>query len=228
MAIEVNELSEVLFTEEDVSAYLSRSTFASVVAINYVTKKELENFTSREGSFIHDGSVYSENVNSIKHALEYTHSRTAIVHNGFENFEKGLIEETPLFFANIASRGNGFATIKTIIESGSVGLGDKFAPYEDFIVSGNTFLRGSEYSASGLDKVSINNVEYDLPVGKFGRSVPKNTTYEYPGGSTLIIEATPQPGYGFVEWKGEDASTDPIINLVLEHNLYIEAIFKGV
>ena len=212
----------------EVKAYFGRSTLAAVAGANFVTKNELEGFTSREGGFIHDGSVFSSEVDTIKHALEYTHARTSIVHNGFENFERGLNEETPIFFAHVASRGSGFAVIKTIIESGSVGLGDKFAPLEDFILGGTTFLRGSEYAASGTNKVSINDVEFDLPVGKFGKSLAKNSTYEYPGGSTLIIEATPQAGNGFVEWKGENASTQPMLNLILETNLYIEAVFTAV
>jgi|TARA_Y100000289_G_scaffold66081_1_gene81386 hypothetical protein len=228
MALEVNELGEATFSDEDVKAYLNRSTLAAVAGASFVTKNELETFTSREGGFVHDGSVFSSEIDSIKHALEYTHTRTSIVHNGFENFQRGLNEETPIFFAHVASRGGGLAVIKTIIESGSVGIGEKFAPYEDFTLGGNAFLRGSEYSASGTNKVSINDQEYDLPVGKFGKSLTKNSTFEYPGGSTLIIEAQPQTGYEFIKWKGEDTSTERTLNLVLEHNLYIEATFKAV
>ena len=119
MALEVNELGEATFSDEDVKAYLNRSTLAAVASASFVTQSQLDAFTSKEGGFVHDGSVFSNEVDSIKHALEYTFARTAIVHNGFENFQRGLNEETPIFFAHVASRGNGFAVIKTIIENGS-------------------------------------------------------------------------------------------------------------
>ena len=233
MALEINELSEATFQAEDINSYLKRSSLSDVMGSGeFVTKQVLEamimDFPSNSGSFKHDGTVFNLEVDSIKHALEYTHSRTAIVNNGFENFERGLNEETPIYFAHIASRSGGLASVESIIEVGSVGIGENFGVLETFSLGGNTFHRGSTYTASAINKVSIGGIEYDLPVGKFGKSIPKNETSEYPGGSILIIEAKPLSGYEFLKWEGEDSSEDSMINLELEHNLYLEATFKAV
>lgn len=227
MALEINELSEATFDADDISSYLKRSSLADILSNpEFVTEAKLRDFPSKSGSFNHDGTVFDLTVDSIKHALEYTHNRTAIVHNGFENFERGLNYEAPIFFAHIASREGGLASVECIIDQGSVGIGERFGVIETFNIAGNQFNRGSEYTASALDKVSINGADYDLPIGKFGKSIPKNQTSEYPGGSILIIEAKPLSGYKFLKWEGEDTSEDIILNLELGNNLYLEATFE--
>jgi hypothetical protein len=225
MALQINELSEADFDAGDIDSYLKRSSLADIISAGFVTDATLMAFPEKSGSFVHDGTVFDIEVDSLKHALEYTHSRTAIVHNGFENFVAGLNEDTPIFFAHIASRSGGLASIECVIQQGSVGIGESFGVLETFTIAENEFNRGSEYIASALDKVSIGGVEYDLPMGKFGKSVPKNQTSEYPGGSILIIEAKPLSGYQFLKWEGEDTSEYPMLNLELDNNLYIEATF---
>ena len=225
MAFQVNELSEAIFTEQDIKEYLSRSSLGSVIAETFVTQDQLAKFSSSDGSFVHDGVVFSSDVESLKHAIEYTHTRTAIVNNGFENFQKGLTSENPNFFANIVSRGNGLASINLVVFGDSVEAGENFGALENFVVGGKAFVRGVEYTATGSNKVTVDGVEYDLPLGKFGKSLPKTSTYKYPGGSVLFIEATPLAGYTFKEWKGEDPSTEASRTIVLEHNLYLEATF---
>lgn len=226
MALQINELSEADFDAEDINSYLKRSSLSDMISSpDFITESKLRGFPSESGSFIHDGTVFDIKVDSLKHALEYTHSRTAIVHNGFENFDAGLNEDTPTFFAHVASRSGGLASIECVIQQGSVGIGESFGVLEAFTIAGNEFHRGSEYIASALDKVSVGGAEYNLPMGKFGKSVPKNQTSEYPGGSILIIEAKPLSGYQFLKWEGEDTSEYPMLNLELDNNLYIEATF---
>lgn len=227
MALVVNELREAEFSLDDVSEYLKRSSFLDIVTEGFLTQKALDEYSYTAGSFVHDGTVFDTSVDTIKHALEYTHSRTSIVHNGFENFERGLNEEVPVFFAHVASRIGGLAVIRVAIKLGSVLAGEEFGVAETFQLGGEDFFLGDKYTATADNTISMGGVDYELPLGKVGKSLEISPTREYEGGTVLVLEAQPNSGYSFKKWEGEDTSEEDLIRIDLEHNFYIEATFKS-
>lgn len=229
MALTVNDFNEVDFAESDIVDFLkSRKSITDLVSSEFVTRNEMQGFVSSPGSFVHDGSVFRQSVDSIKHALEYTFTRTGSAHNGYENFLRGLEDTGPAnFFVNVSSRTGGLASVTRAIEDVDVVSGENIGIIESFTQLQHNFVKGEEYPATGNNQVTISEVDYVLPSDKIGKSLGINSDSEYPDGTVLIITATPLAGWQLKEWQGEYSSGYPVITVTLRNNFYIEAIFEG-
>jgi hypothetical protein len=229
MGLAVNDFGEAEFAESDVIDFLkTRSSLMDLVSSQFVTRSEMQGFVSSPGSFVHDGSVFRQDVDSLKHAIEYTYTRTGSSHNGYENFLKGLEDTGPArFFANVASRTGGVASITRAIENVDVVSGETVGIIESFTQLQHSFVKGEEYPATGNNQVTISEVDYILPSNKIGKSIGISSDKEYPNGTILIITATPLAGWQLKKWEGEYSSSVPVITVTLRNNFYIEAVFEG-
>jgi hypothetical protein len=229
MGLTVNDFREAEFEEGDVIDFLkSRKGASDLVSSEFVTRSEMQGFVSSPGSFVHDGSVFKQDIDSLKHAIEYTYTRTGSSHNGYENFLKGLEGLGPAkFFANVASRTGGLASVTRAIENVDVVSGENIGIIESFTQLEHDFVKGEEYPATGNNQVTISEVDYVLPSSKIGKSIGISSDKEYPDGTILIITATPLAGWQLKKWEGEYSSGVPVITVTLRNNFYIEAVFEG-
>ena len=67
-------------------------------------------------------------------------------------------------------------------------------------------------------------VQYTLTVTAGQGGTVSNQGGTYNSGSNISITAIPNSGYGFIGWEGIDLESD-IINITLENNLVLEALF---
>lgn len=233
MAFEVNELQEATFDESDILQVLrDKPNVTDLLTEGLVTKTQLEEFIASPNSFVHDGAVFRQDVDSVKHALEYTHARTAIVHNGYENFYAGIFD-TPQeqYFAFIAGRKGGLAYIELACEpidpiTGKVEIGSDIGILETFTEGGVEFVRGQSYPATGDNQVTISQNDIVLPTAKIGKAIEVTPTREFPINTILVLRAAALFGYRFVKWEGEYPSTESQHVVTLTHNLYAEATFE--
>ncbi len=73
-------------------------------------------------------------------------------------------------------------------------------------------------------------VQYDLTVNIDGEgsTVPAEGTHTYEEGEVVTVEAAPDEGWDFVGWTGDYDGTDPTINLTMDANKSITAVFEEV
>jgi len=70
--------------------------------------------------------------------------------------------------------------------------------------------------------------EYDLTIhieGE-GSTEPAEGTHTYYEGEEVIVEATPEEGWEFIEWTGDVTSTDSIISITMDEDKEITAWFE--
>ncbi|MEF8873213.1 MAG: CARDB domain-containing protein [Candidatus Thermoplasmatota archaeon] len=70
--------------------------------------------------------------------------------------------------------------------------------------------------------------EYDLTINIDGEGStdPSEGTHTYPEGEEVTVEATPDAGWYFVEWTGDHMGTDKVINITMNENKSITAVFE--
>ncbi len=70
--------------------------------------------------------------------------------------------------------------------------------------------------------------EYDLTISIDGEGStdPAEGTHTYTEGETVTVEATPAEGWQFVEWTGDETGTDATIDITMDSDKSITAVFE--
>ncbi|MDB0030550.1 hypothetical protein N9E34_03720 [Opitutales bacterium] len=239
----VNALGESSFDESDIfssrakkqgapsSVYDYAATRVSLANLKNEVFSTLSNLAQSPGSFIHDGSVFKQEIDTIKHALEEAYVRTDLVENGFDNFASGLDgvygspsqSLTTKYNVHIASRSGGVASVQ-FAGNGEAQIGEDVLITSPFTSAGRNFILGEVITLTSESSVTENGVEYALEVGKFKKEIPKTANNVYEHGTSLVIKATPLLGHTFLKWE-QGGETEDLITVTPTDNFYTEATF---
>ena len=239
----VNALGESSFDESDIfssrakkqgapsSVYDYAATRVSLANLKNDVFSTLSNLAQTPGSFVHDGSVFKQEIDTIKHALEEAYVRTDLVENGFDNFSAGLdgVYGTPgqslvaKYNIHIASRSGGVASVQSA-GRGDAQVNDDVLIVAPFTSGGRNFIIGESLTLTSEGTISENGTDYTLEVGKFKKQIPKTSNNVYEEGTHLIIRATPLLGHAFLKWE-QGGQTDDLITVIPTDNFYTEATF---
>jgi len=239
----VNALGESSFDESDIfssrakkqgapsSVYDYAATRVSLANLKNEVFSTLSNLAQSPGSFVHDGSVFKQEIDTIKHALEEAYVRTDLVENGFDNFSAGLdgVYGTPSqslvakYNIHIASRSGGVASVQSA-GRGDAQVNDDVLIVAPFTSGGRNFIIGESLTLTSERKATENGVEYELEADKFKKKIPTTSDNVYEEGTHLIIKATPLSGHKFLKWE-QGGETDDVITVIPTDNFYTEATF---
>lgn len=240
---QVNALGESSFEESDIfsarakkqgapsSVYDYAATRVSLANLKNDVFSVLVNLAQTPGSFVHDGSVFKQEIDTIKHAIEEAYVRTDLVENGFDNFSAGLdgVYGTPSqslvakYNIHIASRSGGVASVQ-FAGRGDAQVNDDVLIIAPFTSAGRNFIIGESLTLTSGGTITENGVEYTLEVDKFKKQIPTTADSVYESGTTLIIKATPLQGHSFLKWE-QGGETDDMITVIPTDNFYMEASF---
>ncbi|MEF8874905.1 MAG: C25 family cysteine peptidase [Candidatus Thermoplasmatota archaeon] len=75
---------------------------------------------------------------------------------------------------------------------------------------------------------NFEKVEHELSISVSGEGTtdPNPGEHTYENGTDVTVEATPADGWQFVEWTGDETGTDPTINVTMDANKSITAVFE--
>lgn len=239
----VNELNEASFSEVDIFASRKKkqgipahvfdfaATRVSLANLANELFSTLSNLAQEPGSFVHDGSVFSQEVDTLKHAIEATYARTDLVENGYENFASGLdgvygstLESLKTTYnVHVASRIGGLASIE-VVSNGEAQTGEDVVIVSSFTSAGRNFLIGEVLTLTSESTIEENGVEYTLEENKFKKQILKTSDSAYEHGTSLVIKATPLVGYSFLKWEQGGVEDEKIV-ITPTDNFYIEATF---
>jgi len=79
-----------------------------------------------------------------------------------------------------------------------------------------------------IDTEDETDTEYELDIAIEGEGTvnPSEGTHTYEDGKEVTVEATPASGWEFVEWTGDETGTDPTIDITMDENKSITAVFE--
>lgn len=68
--------------------------------------------------------------------------------------------------------------------------------------------------------------ELDITINGEGTVNPSEGTHTYENGKEITVEATPVDGWKFVEWTGDETGTDTTMDIKMDENKSITAVFE--
>ncbi|MFW6048381.1 MAG: InlB B-repeat-containing protein [Candidatus Natronoplasma sp.] len=68
--------------------------------------------------------------------------------------------------------------------------------------------------------------ELNIDIDGEGSTDPEEGTHSYDEETELTVEATPADGWEFVEWTGDETDTDATIDIIIDEDISITAVFE--
>ncbi|MEF8873528.1 MAG: CARDB domain-containing protein, partial [Candidatus Thermoplasmatota archaeon] len=77
-----------------------------------------------------------------------------------------------------------------------------------------------------FDEIKDYDLTLTIEVVGEGSTEPSEGNHTYQHGEQVSVEATPADGWQFIEWAGDETGTDPTINVTMDANKSITAVFE--